>query len=458
MNFFSLFSFVINVRLKNRLKQSPITLLWACVAVLIALGQGVGAVYLLGMITEGGNFKRSALIGTINLTVAILILISNFFPTYRPTSAPVRSFHPMQQWKRGLFSTLCDVATLRIVLVSVFYLILLISPAYNVSDLALSSLVVINAMMIERSFRLVLDFSISMRFVHASINFLIMAMLGGNLVMGIREGTGAESFIAIGVILVALVHHFILAYITAGLPSSTHYSTRAYSTRSLKRGFEMSCRLAFVYLRSPLVRSAFGTSIFFKVLALYLLNRIIKNGDPPLDPYFLFYLVAAPITPFNSVLNNAFGHGVSFWDTVRLNTSGVKQSVVLYIQFCLFPCMIDMLIACVAAFASGLLNDRFVFFYAGTLIILLTIGYWSSLLYPRFVKSLPSFTNPRSNTSPLISFALTIPIAAAFAAAFDSIYLFVLVGLSVIALFITAFIARKNYRHFSQRTYAILHS
>ncbi|MDZ7291872.1 MAG: hypothetical protein ONB42_18205 [candidate division KSB1 bacterium] len=424
---------------------------------LIVLGQGVGAVYLLGMNTEG-NFKRSALIGSINFTVAILIIVSNFFPIYRPTSAPLRSFHPMQQWKRGLFSTLCDIATLRIVLVSVFYLILLISPVYNVSDLALSSITVITAMMVERSFRLILDFSISMRLVHAITNILIMAMLGGNLMRGIRESTEDELPIAIGVILAALVHHFILTYITAGVPSSSHYSAKAYSTRSLKKGFEMSCRLAFVYLRSPLVRSALGTGMFFKVLALFLLSRIIKNGDLTLDPYFLFYLVAAPITPFNSVLNNAFGHGVSFWGTVRLHTSGSKQNVVLYIQFCLFPCVLDMLIAFVAAFSSGLLNDRFVFFYAGVLIMLSTIGYWSSLLYPRFVKSLPSFTNPRSNTSPLMSFALTIPIAAAFAAAFDSIYLFVLVVLSLIALFITALIARRNYRYFSQRTYAILHS
>lgn len=457
MNLFSLLAFVIKARFKNRFTQNPIALLWSCIVMVIAVGQGVGAIYLLGMITDA-DFQHSKLIGVINLTIAILIVISNFFPTYRPTSTPIRSFHPMQQWKRGLFSVLCDIATLKVAGISAFYLVLLISPAYNVSAFVLSSVTVITSILIERSFRLLLDYSISMRFLHAIINILIMSILGDSLVMSIRENIVDESYIVIGAALAALIHHFILAYVTAGVLSSNHRYTNVYPSRSLRKGFAMSRQLALVYLRSRLVFSALGTGMFFKILALFLLSRVIKNGDLPIDPYFFFYLVAASITPFNSVLNNAFGHGVPFWDTVRLHTSGIKPSVLLYIHFCLFPCTLDMLITFVAALAVGLLNLRFVFFYGGVLVSLISIGYWSSLMYPRSVQSLPSFTNPRSNTSPLISFALTIPVAAGFAAMFKSPYLFILFGLAIITLCISVLTIQTNYSNIAQRTYAILHS
>lgn len=458
MKFFKLLHFVLWVRFKNSVYDLPLKLFWASLVVFITLIQAMLAIFFLNA-GLGPELSPQMVKGIINLIIAIFLFLSRFFPSYQPTTKPIWAFHPMRQLQRGLFAMACDIFSFRSAMAMLFIAFLLISPHYSISDFVISLTIIIGAILIERSFRLLLDQKISFLFFHGTILLLILVLFLKSLTGPISGNIFNTTVILVITVFAACFQHVFLSYLSAGnfkafaMPSIANlFAGHPKNPRKLS-SILMLLRL---YFQTPSLRNALGIGVTLKTFTLLLFAKIISSGNYPFNSLILFYFVISPAIPFVYILNNAFGHVEPLWLTYRLHTGGAKKVFQLYFQLSMFPVFYDAMLSFGVMFLLKLLNYRFVVFYLGSLLSFFTIGLWASLFKPKSVNPLPSSLFHKNYTSPLFSALLSIPVAVLFTVTMNSSALWILTVCSSVLPLISGYRFLLSYRNLFHKTYSEL--
>jgi hypothetical protein len=430
--------FVVRTRV-NHYRNHPISALWAACVITLAITYGLGIVYLVQAYPELRE-EVQKVVAIANLTVAMVILLANLVPTFRPTTAALPAFYAIPQWIRGIFGTIFDVLGLAAASAVLFFGILLLLPSYRVAELITSLVALVAVMMAERSIRLLIELRLPYRWAHGAA--LALLIWGGGWVL-VRLDTSPLAMSALGAIAgLATLQQGWLAHLSAGDVDVTLDSlARALvpAPRTRPRGWILT--VASMSLRSARIWPPLGIGLTLKIFTLFFFGRIMATSSGPALPPFFFYLVASPIVVYSYALNNTFGHIAGLWDTVQIHGAGALPVWRVYASALLIPCLLDAAIAIGAASYLSRLTVQFATAYAGGLLLLISIGFVSSVVDPRRVGT-NTLLSLRSNTSVWFTLLFSVPAASLFASAVHSPYLPLLVGLAVAVLLLVGMTSR----------------
>ncbi len=407
MNSFALMLFVLRVRAFQQFHHGLIGLVLRLLAGLYVLLQGALLVFLLNRFAEPGLSGRT-FIGAIDLFVALVILLRNFLPIYRPTSALIKAFYPVSRQARAALSAGYDVLSLFLFGVIGFYLVLLSSAVYTLYDLTASLLVALSILWVERSLRLIIDYRFAARAVHGLLAFLLGGAVVSTVVLRMAVGSGlAWGFLAAGL---AVVHHAWLAYGAAGpeqaparrLPGSKRQPAASESPMLLP-----VARLAC--LRNKLIRLSIGLALLMKTLTLVAFSAMLAKEVPFKAFEILFFVGVSPLVLFTYVYNNAFGYAPALWQTVYLKHGSFASSFATYLWLLVPPLVLDALVTLPFIWLAGFSGAGLGAFYVGSFFGLTALGFGGSIVKPVKVEALFSFSNFKSNVSPVITYGLSVP-------------------------------------------------
>lgn len=407
-----------------------------------------GLVFLLDAVPDFAD-SRGVMLQVANLTVAAFFFLVAVFPNYRPPTAAVPAFYPLGSGTRALFGLLCDLLQPRPLFAVAFFLVLLASAHYGAVALAVSLLALGGVFLVERSLRLVVAHTLPGRAAHALAASTLGALLGFAL-----WNQSYQAPLLLLALLLAGAQHVWLARAAADA-EWTEPVRHERSRRGARTAGARSVEAVAVHLllRTRKLYTPLLVGLGFKVFTLLLFSRMAARDDTPAGWDWIVWVIAGPLPIFTYAINNTFGHLVAFWDTLLLHAPSPRAVVRSYLAILALPAALDALISFTAAAAMGMLNVRFVSYYAAVLAVLAVVGYAGSLLFARPVSA-RAMLSLRSNTSVLVSVGITGPVATLYALSAPTRMFPVAAGVGIALAAAALFGIHRKFARVAPRTYA----
>lgn len=202
-----------------------------------------------------------------------------------------------------------------------------------------------------------------------------------------------------------------------------------------KNTFTLPAPLQYI-ISNKLLLISLGLAFFLKISFMVL--YFLKATDSKEFHDFL-WLFSLPVAIFTYVFDNLWGYCRSLILAIECFDARSKTIVSYYLRLLLYPLITDVIVTFTWFTAQGLLSTTFSIFYISTLILLITVGLWTSLFLGKPVSNPMSLTSITINTSPVVSISLIIIIFIMLglnsAQMFDYLC-FSLIGVSILSLLI----------------------
>lgn len=333
------------------------------------------------------------IITLINFIIILLILFRNILPIYNKKRKIIPSYFPVSNFKRTIVDFIDAAYTPLITYLIVFTFSLSLSPFYNLKELIITCIVVLNALLLELSLKKVLDEDLDKKFYHLLLVIIAIVFLGFNL-----------TAFAMNNLLIILLINGVLSFFLKWYLEGVYVFIYKVSFPQKKAGRSAFYTFISLLFTRSSIKIALLVAIIFKILFISVnVLSYSRKGYFLFNSEFLLYLFLSPVIYFTYIFNNYFGYTKEYWLIFNLSQNKKILLLAFFIPL-LFILFFDLSISILAMSYMSMLSILSLIKYFFLTLVLSLNALLTSFFLPKKISSEFSFDSFKNNTSVIASF------------------------------------------------------
>ncbi|MGE5679832.1 MAG: hypothetical protein ACM34K_03025 [Bacillota bacterium] len=408
----SLISFVFKSRLKFYFtgKGAPSRIAGLTGFSLLALFYGFALGYFIdSSYYENMSFDSQNFIKGINLFIFMSTVTRAYLPSYRPKQDFISGVYPLVFTKRYMLDLMIDY------LFPYFLVFLLFLSMMKASSFVFDSiyyfqsiLVLLSAHIIRRLVQTIAERKIKLKFIE---------------ILLVISGSAAAIFVLLQNNILELRHNILSLLLTL-----TAYITFLLVDYLLSGSVVEQKKLSSAALFEKGIFNTFSTTFIFKnkaarktILVAFILKLLIMAVDLIMmaqyqahlfNNIYVVWLYVSPLILYSYIYSNTWGFYRSLWLTVDKCTSGFRPLFKIQMRIMFIPFLADFMLAAIYFTITGVDVAFGFLFYFISLMIVISLSVYSSLVSARYVEKPLSFRANSSMAYRIAAVVLIISIVA----------------------------------------------
>lgn len=459
MKFLSVLGFVLQKQSQQLFQfKNALSLLGRVLFLALMLLYAVGFGYALQN-AERLGFSTVQMLTFVNIAVVALTFTKSYFPTYQTTSQPIASFYPVSRIHKAFLGLLLDMLSVFPLAILALYVVMfgIAFSALTPAQIALSLLTFLTTLLLDRSLRLVIEYSVPFRWLYGACVLVCGAVLVGH--SALPSALPISPFVLLPILFVcAFVVQALLAWQSV-LPSTERTVSVSSSRISVATGTTEAGYVLKAFFGSKHISMLFGVAMLLKMGMLLFLYKVkaADIAETSANMHLnIIWIYAAPVAWFTYVLNNSFGMNWQLWQTTQQHSLKRWSALTLYARYAVLPLCVDAVLSGTVLWYRGLLTVNIVAFWLWCMLTFLALGLATSILSPIKVEKLTSsvFMSLRQVSSTVGMVGVVVSLLALLLLTSLHYLLGGIIALAAVAGMIYLFI---NYNTLKYRTYNGIH-
>lgn len=392
MIFYKILSFILKAQAKQLFVfRNTLTLVAKGLFAGLVLLYAVGCGYILSHAAMLQINPHHFLTG-VNITIAALTFVKSYFPVYQSVNQPIASFYPVLRMQKAIIGIAIDLLSLYPIGIALFYCIMFMTGYSGLlfAQIIQSFIFFITALFFDRSLRIILEYSISHRFM------VSLGIILGVTLLFVSGGLSSENelfsiLVQMFLLLVSIGSHMYLALQI--IQPQIIKSPKMYQLFNQSRSSFDSLMMYNLksFFTSNHVIKLFAMALLLKILMLFFLLKVNNQGISEINNIMhinMVWLYAMPIAWFTYFLNNSFGMNWQVWQTYSIHKPHFYNTLMAYLQYSMGPIILDALLSGITLWFRGFLDIDVIVFWICCTLALLAFGFISSIISPIKVEKL----------------------------------------------------------------------
>jgi hypothetical protein len=393
MKFLSVLGFVLRAQSQQLFQfKNALSLLGRVLFLSLMLLYAVGFGYGLQN-AERLGLNTAQILTFVNMAIIVLTFTKSYFPAYQTTSQPIASFYPISRINKALLGFLLDMLSVFPLAILTLYVIMF-GIAFSVltpAQIALSLLMFLTALVLDRSLRLVIEYAMPFRWLYGACVLVCGAALVGHSALPFALQVSPMILLLI-LFVCACVVQALLSWQSV-LPSTEQTASVSSSRISVARGTTETGYALKAFFGSKHITMLFGMATLLKIGMMFFLYKVKAADIAETSATMhlnIIWVYTAPVAWFTYVLNNSFGMNWQLWQSVQQHGVRRRAALGLYIRYAVLPLCMDAVLSSAVLWYRGLLTVNIVVFWLWCMLTFLALGLATSILSPIKVEKLTS--------------------------------------------------------------------
>lgn len=413
--------------------RNKLNILNIFLGLLVIINSGL-IVFILNYIGSNKPIELKTFFYSFYLGILILIIFSNFFPSFSRQTWLIPKAFPISPIKRILFQYFYDFLSITNLYVVALIIILTFSKYFDGIHFTKSILVLLNSYLIAKLFKLIIAYTLKAALVILTVllillNFISIYYINSNIIF----------------VFLLILQPFILIVNAALIIKNEERNFFKYTYKPKLGAISFRLFSLIIFKRKAISQSLF-VLFLFKIILITIkavpFNKThnILNFDVPT------IICLSPVLLFTYVFNNFNGYLSELWYYVN-KMSSFKIYVKSYLYILAIPIFVDFLLSLLFALYSNIEIQDFALLYIPQLCLLIPLGIILSIKKPIRIKKTISLDSLKSNTW-LLGSVITIIISIVSGLLLNSgqllLLYYLLLFIIIISIFFSAF---KTYKY-----------
>ncbi|MDP4196000.1 MAG: hypothetical protein Q8940_13175 [Bacteroidota bacterium] len=390
---------------------------------------------------EINGFDRFNLIRGINLFVFVSTLTRAYLPSYKPKMDLISSVYPVSLVRRFFIDWLMDfLYPYFFVFLLFFSVVKATSAIYDLSYFFQSLIVLLSAHIIRRIIQTFAERKTELKFFEF-ILIISTALVSSFVLIQNNVLKLNHNFLSLALTFASYITLSVVDYIvSSSVIELKRVSTQRRNTLLQKEIFN-SFYTSFIF-KNRAARKSILVAFLLKVVIMLLdLVMMAHNNTHLFDNIYVVFIYVSPLILYSYVYSNTWGFYRTLWLTVDKCTSGFKPLFLMQMKIMILPFTIDLLLASVYFFLNASDMAFGFLFYFVSLVIVICLSIYSSVVAARYVEKPLSF---RANSSVAFRMISVFAVMSLILIKYYSIAL-LLIPIYLIASFVIIQLSFRNY-------------
>lgn len=375
--------------------------------------------------------------------IFLLTILICFFPSLASFKKPVQTYYPLKSISRYFINLVADAfLNSYFIAIAVFIIVIVLNTSSYVIHVKLFSifLFVLMAFMFRRSLLCVIYQQADLFSKKLCIFITIVIMLIASILVVKHNMEIIWSVIGSFILLIG---GFLIEEMFTFFPQRKVVRYRFFNHMRLQMQFNNS-KFLLHYTMLVIVLSC------FLFVTSYTFHKKGVSDATPL--IYLSYFFVSPLIVFTYILNNLFGFFDNYWLDFEKRSSNGKVLFMHYIHLAVIPITTELILLIIFLFINPGQLRMALLLHLGTLPILLVLGFYWSVLFPKKVSaSFLTFDTPTGILPTILSIIICLSFAATQVNKWFTLLVAFYLGIAIILFFnIEKFYKKNKYLLFQK--------